>query len=169
MVFKSKCNEFIEALTGQHVNRGFKTTNKESSSGTYTLWIRNWLFRDITRLTGMVLPKMKMLSSMLVIKHLMPLTSIDSRGKKSTARQLFDYRHFLKIFSLLFNKRKKLIEVWNNFRGSKWRQHFHFGWTISLSLLPRYIVSEKQYVNYTLRKKAVTGAVPFQKVHFCPF
>jgi len=51
---------------------------------------------------------MKMLSSMLVIKHLMPLTSLAGK-KKSMARQLFDYQHFLKYFLFCSTKERNSL------------------------------------------------------------
>ncbi len=40
---------------------------------------------------------------------------------------------FLKISSFVFNRIKKLIQVWNNLRVSKWWQNFNFWWTIPLN------------------------------------
>ncbi len=37
------------------------------------------------------------------------------------------------VSSFVFNKRKKVKQVWDNLRMSKWWQYTHFGWTIPLN------------------------------------
>jgi len=39
---------------------------------------------------------------------------------------------FFKISSFVFNRRKKLIQFWNNMRASQWWQFSVFWWTIPL-------------------------------------
>lgn len=39
---------------------------------------------------------------------------------------------FFKRSSFVFRRRKKLVQVWNNLRMSKWWQNLIFGWTVPL-------------------------------------
>ncbi len=43
-------------------------------------------------------------------------------------QQLFGYKHSLKYFVsiIYFNRRKQLVQVWNNLRVSKWWQNYNF-------------------------------------------
>ncbi len=64
-----------------------------------------------------------------------PLTSIawTNTIEVSGHQQLFGYQHFPK-YHLVFGRRKKLVQVWNNLRMSKW-------WEISLLLTKIQIYS----------------------------
>jgi len=67
------------------------------------------------------------------------LIDIDQRGKKYYGSQwvwsTVWLPTFFKISSFVFNRRKKLIQVWNNSRVSKWCHNLHvFGWSVPLKI-----------------------------------
>ncbi len=59
--------------------------------------------------------------------HSRERNTIEVNGGPSTVWLIF-----FKISSFMFNIRKKLKQVWNDMRVTKWWQILHFGWTIPL-------------------------------------
>ncbi len=83
-------------------------------------------------------------------------------------QQLFGSSKLFKISSFVFNIKKRLIQVWNDMRVSKWWQNFHFwvnySFKVSLSTLTSvvldHIYGQKAFFKIS-REPYILGELPF--------